>query len=55
MQQIKNILKTYSDLLDHLLIHIKDIEEPIDPKDFKSSKKIIDAIKTLKRHIKKKK
>jgi hypothetical protein len=53
MQQIKKVLKTYSDLLDHLLIHIKDINESIDPKDFKSAKEIIDAIKTLKKHIKK--
>ena len=54
MEQIKRVLKTYSDLLDHLLVHIMDVKEPLDPKDFKSAKEIIDAIKTLKRYIKKK-
>jgi hypothetical protein len=52
MKSIKDTLKMYKHVLNHLLSHILDIKEPIDPKDYKQVKEIIDAIYTLKKHIK---
>jgi len=44
----KDVLQNYDMMLKHLTAHIADPTEPIDPKDYKQSKKIIDAIKKVK-------
>lgn len=41
-------IKTYSNVLKHLIEHITDAKEPIDKRDFKQAKEIIDAIKNSK-------
>jgi len=45
-------LKNYDMMLNHLVSHIADPKEPIDPKDYKQSKIIIDAIKREKQELK---
>nr|WPF46849.1 MAG: hypothetical protein [Lake Baikal virophage 14] len=44
----KEVLKNYQGFLNHLTSHIGDPNEPIDPKDFKQSKEIINAIYKVK-------
>ena len=45
----KNDIKTYGNVLEHLVGHIKDPKEPIDKKDYKQAKEIIGAIEKKKR------
>ena len=45
----KNDIKTYGNILEHLVGHIKDPKEPIDKKDYKQAKEIIGAIEKKKR------
>lgn len=47
----KQDLENYGMMLKHLISHIADPNEPIDPKDYAQSKIIIDAIKGLKEGI----
>lgn len=46
--QKKDVLKNYQDVLTHLTSHIADPNEPIDPRDYQQSKKIINAIQKVK-------
>jgi len=41
-------IKTYGTILEHLITHIKDPSEPIDPKDYKQAIKVVNTIKKLK-------
>jgi len=41
-------VKTYGSILEHLVNHIKDPSEPIDPRDFKQAIKVINTIRQLK-------
>ena len=41
-------IKTYGMILEHLVNHIKDPNEPIDPRDYKQAIKVVDTIKKLK-------
>jgi hypothetical protein len=43
------ILKTYGSLLDHLVSHIKDPKEKVDPRDYNQSIKLIKEIEGVKR------
>lgn len=45
-------IKNYSDVLNHLVEHITDPKEPIDPRDFKQAVEMINAIKRQKENIK---
>lgn len=45
-------IKNYSDILHHLIGHITDPKEPIDPNDYKQAKEMIDAIKKEKSSLK---
>lgn len=49
---IKNIAKKatkeYGKVLKHLTSHIADVKEPVDPKDFKQAKEMINNIKEVK-------
>jgi hypothetical protein len=42
------VLKEYADITNHLISHITDIHEPIDKKDVKDTKKLIDKISQIK-------
>ena len=42
-------LKNYAKMLNHLLEHIEDPKEPIDYKDYRDAKGLIDNMKTVKR------
>lgn len=44
----KPVLKEYSDMTNHLISHITDINEPIDKKDVHDTKKLIDKISQIK-------
>lgn len=44
----KDVLNNYQEVLTHLTSHIGDPNEPIDPRDFQQSKKIINAIQKVK-------
>ena len=48
----KTEIKTLGKVLTHLTSHIKDVKEPIDPRDFKQAKEVITAIKREKKTIK---
>lgn len=41
-------IKTYGMILEHLITHIKDPSEPIDPRDYKQAIKVVNTIKKLK-------
>lgn len=45
----KNELKNYASMLRHLLEHIEDDSEPIDKKDYKDAKKLIDNMEKVKK------
>ena len=45
----KRELKNYSSMLKHLLSHIEDPKEPVDKKDYKGAKKLIDDMEIVKR------
>ena len=45
-------INNYSDVLNHLITHITDPKEPIDPRDYKQSFEMINAIKKEKQHLK---
>jgi hypothetical protein len=51
----KDVMKNYNMMLNHLIGHIEDYNEPIDPKDYKQSKIIINSIRKLKANKPKKK
>ena len=42
-------IKNYGMILEHLVSHIKDPSEPIDPKDYKQAIKLVNVIKQLKK------
>ena len=44
----KKMVKDVSKTLDHLISHITDLEEPIDPRDFKQAKMLINDLQSLK-------
>ena len=44
----RGVLKNYDMLLKHLTSHIVDPREPIDPKDFRQSKLLINSIERVK-------
>ena len=45
---INQQIKDYGKMINHLTSHIIDPKEPIDPKDYKQSKYLIDEVKKLK-------
>lgn len=44
----KKATKEYGKVLKHLTSHIADVKEPVDPKDFKQAKEMINNIKEVK-------
>lgn len=48
-RQRKGVIKEYGLLLKHLTTHIVDPLEPIDPRDFRQAKGLIDSIKKVKK------
>jgi hypothetical protein len=44
----KKVAKDVSKTLDHLISHITDLKEPIDPRDFKQAKMLINDLQLLK-------
>ena len=51
----QDVMKNYNMMLNHLMGHIEDYNEPIDPKDYKQSKVLINSIRKLKKNKPKKK
>lgn len=46
----KGIKKNVSKVINHLVSHITDLKEPVDPRDFEQAKMLIDDMKDLKKN-----